>query len=257
MKFIKSCFKKIGNGFKNVFSHIKNIKKSTWSTVVSNLIIAICIFTAFNSCFSLQTTTASAGNINAIYRGNVNNKNASLMINVYWGTEYIEPMLEILKQNDIKTTFFVGGYWVAQNEDLLKKIIADGHEIANHGYYHKNQGECGLERNKEEISMNHQLVKSLTGVEMNLFAPPSGSFNAFTLQASEQLGYKTIMWSKDTIDWRDKNTELIKNRATKNIQNGDLILMHPIKCTVEALPDIILAYKQAGMNLTTVTNTIS
>ena len=208
-------------------------------------------------CFNVDAKVVSSSGYSAIYRGNTTNKNASLMINVYWGTEYIEPMLEVLKQNNIKTTFFIGGYWAAQNENLLEKIVNDGHEIANHGYYHKDQAKMTVERNKEEISLNHQLIKSLCGVEMTLFAPPSGSYNSNTLEAAESLGYKTIMWSKDTIDWRDKNTQLIFNRATKNMQNGDLILMHPTQCTYEALASIITAYQDAGYTLTTVSNTIN
>lgn len=235
----------------------KKIKKSTWINIGTNLIIAICIFSAFNMCFNVDAKIVSSTGYSAIYRGNEQNKNASLMINVYWGTEYIEPMLEVLKEKDVKTTFFVGGYWVAQNEDLLKKIVEEGHEIANHGYYHKDQGTLGLERNTQEISLNHQIVKDICGVEMNLFAPPSGSYNSCTLESAEKLGYKTIMWSKDTIDWRDKDSILIFNRATKNMQNGDLILMHPTKCTYDALSKIIDTYKEAGFKLTTVTKTIS
>ena len=252
MKLIKKLFVKI----KSAFSKLKNIKKSTLITIATNLVIAICIFSVFNMCFSVDAKVVSSTGYSAIYRGNQSQKNACLMINVYWGTEYIEPMLDVLKEKDVKTTFFVGGYWASKNEELLKKIIADGHEIANHGYYHKDQGELGLERNLEEISLNHQLIKSLTSLEMNLFAPPSGSYNSYTLEAAEKLGYKTIMWTKDTIDWRDKDSNLIYQRATKNMQNGDLILMHPTKCTFEALSNIIDTYQNAGFCLTTVSNTI-
>lgn len=242
---------------KNKLSFFKKIKKSTWVSIATNLVIIACIFSVFNMCFKVDAKFVSSTGYSAIYKGNSDKKNATLMINVYWGTEFIEPMLEVLKEKNVKTTFFVGGYWVAQNEDLLKKILNEGHEIANHGYYHKDQGELGLERNKEEILMNHKIVKSSCGVDMNLFAPPSGSYNSYTLEAAENLNYKTIMWTKDTIDWRDKDSSLILSRATKNMQNGDLVLMHPTKGTLEALPNIIDAYQNAGYTLTTVTETIS
>lgn len=242
---------------KQKLNNLTHIKKTRVINICTNLMLAICIFGAFNMCFSVDAKMASSAGYSAIYRGNQNNKNASLMINVYWGTEYIEPMLEILSQKGVKTTFFVGGYWVAQNDTLINKIVANGHEIANHGYYHKDQASLSLERNLEEIKLNHSLVKSTCGVEMTLFAPPSGSFSATTLQAAESLGYKTIMWSKDTIDWRDKDAELIYSRATKNMQNGDLILMHPTKCTFEALGRIIDKYQAEGYSLTTVSNTIA
>ena len=199
-----------------MFLFLKSNRKTTW-TVITNIIIAICIFSAFTMCFNVDTQIASSNGYSAIYRGNINEKKASLMINVYWGTEFVEPMLEVLKQYDVKTTFFVGGYWASKNDELLNRIVNDGHELANHGYYHKDQSKLSLENNLEEISINHQLVKSITGVDMTLFAPPSGSFNNNVLTAAENLGYKTIMWSKDTIDWRDKNESLIIQRATKNM----------------------------------------
>ena len=134
--------------------------------------------------------------------------------------------------------------------------MADGHEIGNHGYYHKDHDKISEEKNREEIYQTHEIVKALSGVEMNLFAPPSGAFNQTTLEVASEMGYVTIMWTKDTIDWRDKDTSLIYSRAIKNPQNGDLILMHPTKNTLEALPDIIDFYQSSNFNVTTVSETI-
>lgn len=234
---------------------IKN-KKSFILGLISNIIICVCIFSIFELCFSGVIQTSGAVT-QAIYHGNKQNKNATLMINVYWGTEYIDSMLDILDSYNIKTTFFVGGYWVQQNEDMLNKIIEKGHEIGNHGYYHKDQDKLTYEQNLEEISMNHQLVKSVCNYNMKLFAPPSGAFSKNTLKASFDLGYKTIMWTKDTIDWRDKNADLIYNRAVKNMSNGDLILMHPTEHTAKALENIIKAYQENGFNLCTVSENIA
>ena len=91
---------------------------------------------------------------------------------------------------------------------------------------------------------------------MTLFAPPSGDFNKTTLQVATDLNYKTIMWSKDTIDWRDKDDELIFTRATKSVSGGDLILMHPTKHTLSALPKILDYYLNNGLIVSTVTNTL-
>lgn len=191
-------------------------------------------------------------NDDVIYNGNKDNNNISLMVNVYWGTEYLEEMLEIFNKYGVKTTFFVGGQWAEKENEMLKKIQSNGHEIGNHGYFHKDQEYLNYDQNYDEINVNHQLVKSIVDIDMNLFAPPSGSFNKATLQASNDLGYKTIMWSKDTIDWRDKDANLIYNRATNNIENGDLILMHPTEQTIKALPLILEFYKLNNFNATTV-----
>ena len=91
-------------------------------------------------------------------------------------------------------------------------------------------------------------------IEMTLFAPPSGAYNITTVDAAVSLNYNTIMWTHDTIDWRDQNADLIYNRATKNLSNGDLILMHPTKKTVEAMANIISTAINNGFNPTTVSN---
>ena len=186
------------------------------------------------------------------YHGDVQKKNVSLMVNVYWGTEYLDDMIRIFAENEIQTTFFVGGTWAIKEDDMLKKIYDAGHEIGNHGYFHKSHDKIGEQGNRDEILNTHNLVKEILGIEMNLFAPPSGAFSEMTLKVAEGIGYKTIMWTKDTVDWRDKNTELIYERAIKNERGGDFILMHPTKNTVEALDRIIKHYKQSGFCVTTV-----
>ena len=92
---------------------------------------------------------------------------------------------------------------------------------------------------------------------MNLFAPPSGDFNKTTLQVASDLNYKTIMWSKDTIDWRDKDEDLVFTRATKNVGGGELVLMHPTAHTLKALPKILNYFFNNGLQVSTVSNTLN
>ena len=233
-------------------------KKAFWLAVATNLLIVCCIVSVFGVCFwTDESVIVSSTGYKAIYRGNEQKNNVSLCINIYWGTEYVEDMLKILKQEDAKATFFVGGCWASQNSDMLKKIYADGHEIGNHGYYHKDHKSIDYNRNLQEIEYNHKLVKEILGIDMSLFMPPSGSYGLQTLEAAEKLGYTTIMWSKDTIDWRDKDTNLIVKRATKNLQNGDIILMHPTECTRDALKTIVEIIKSSGFVLSTVSQNIA
>ena len=74
-------------------------------------------------------------NENVIYNGNRSSNKVSLMINVYWGTEYLDDMISIFEKYGVKTTFFVGGQWVEKEPEMLNKIISKGHEIGNHGYF--------------------------------------------------------------------------------------------------------------------------
>lgn len=237
---------------KRIHFGVIKFRKGVVNCLIVLILAGLSVLAIWGGNMLVNTSTVSG----VYYNGDKSSKNVSLMINVYWGTEYLDTMLEILKENDVKTTFFIGGTWAVLNEDMLQKIYQDGHEIANHGYHHKDHDKLDEKGNLDEISTTHTIVKELLNVEMNLFAPPSGAYDKTTVSVASSLGYKTIMWTRDTVDWRDKDAELIYSRAIKNAGGGDLILMHPTEKTVEALPRIIDWFKQNGFNLTTVSQTI-
>ena len=133
-----------------------------------------------------------------------------------------------------------------------QRKIGHGHEIGNHGYFHKQQSGLTVEQNMTEISSCGKVVSQLVGVNMDLFAPPGGDFGKNTLNAAEKCGYRTIMWSRDTIDWRDKDSAVVYERATKNTSGGELILIHPTQHTLQALEKIVQYYQNTGLKIVTV-----
>lgn len=232
-----------------------NGKKALVNCLIVLMLTAISLVAVYGVNF-VQSSTIING---VYYRGDEKANKVTLMINVYWGTEYIDDMLETLKAHDVKTTFFVGGTWAVKESETLKKIYDAGHEIGNHGYYHENQATISAKKNYEEILNTHNLVKQILGIEMNLFAPPSGSYSKKTVEIASELGYKTVMWSdgRDTVDWRYKNNpqEVLK-RALKNLKSGDFILMHPTQATRDVLDEIITQIQAKGFTLTTVSDNI-
>lgn len=239
---------------------IKIKKENLFSHVVPNIVIFSLIIVMVTFCIGLSPKkaimTANSEYKGTIYAGDRSTNYVSLMVNVYWGTEYLEQMLETFDKYGIKTTFFVGGTWVKDNAELLKKMVESGHEIASHGYNHKEHGKISYSANYDEIKKCHDIVFETIGKNMELFAPPGGSYNSGTVSAATELGYKTIMWTRDTIDWRDKDANLIYNRAVTGMKGGDLILMHPTAATFSALENIILYAKNHGLVLTTVSTTL-
>lgn len=224
------------------------------SRTIANIIIVAMLTALIGIAVSNTKAIKVQADSRVIYSGDTNKNNVSFMINVYQGEEYVKNILDVLDLYSVKTTFFIGGSWAVKNIDLIKEIYTRGHELGNHGFYHKDQNTLNLDENVQEIKMCHEVVSKNLGIEMSLFAPPSGAYNTTTVDAAENMNYKTIMWTHDTIDWRDQNCDLIYNRATKNLSNGDLILMHPTKKTVEALPNIISTAINNGFNPTTVSN---
>ncbi|MBM7581433.1 putative sporulation protein (polysaccharide deacetylase family) [Caldicoprobacter guelmensis] len=191
---------------------------------------------------------------NPIYKGDDSQPRIAFECNVVWGTEYIPAMLDILKQHNVKITFFIGGQWAEQNPELLKRMVQEGHELGNHGYSHKYHSRLNLEQNKDEIIKAEEAIERVVGVKTRLFAPPYGDFNKTTLQAAHSLGYKTIMWSIDTIDWRGDGVDSIIRRVFKNPHNGAFILMHPTEDTIKALPVIINGLQQRGYEIVRVSD---
>ncbi len=178
-------------------------------------------------------------------------KGVSLMFNVYQNTRNVEAIMDILDEYSAKATFFLGGCWADDNIDCVRQIAERGHEVASHGYFHKDHSKMTYEQNLAEIRPSVKLVNAILGKEITLFAPPSGAFNDSTVTAAS-LGLKTIMWSRDTIDWRDGDVALITSRATKNLQTGEFVLMHPMDVTVKALPQILGYIRENGLTAVTV-----
>jgi len=218
------------------------------------ILLCFAIFVSFSvATIEATETQATIAEFNGtIYKGNQKSNKVTLMINVYWGDEHVESMLDTLKEYNMKTTFFVGGSWVNENPKLAKRILEDGHEMGSHGMTHKDHSKLDYNANYKEIETCHKVVQSQLNHTMTLFAPPSGYYNKYTTQAADVLGYKTIMWTRDTIDWRDRDTALIYSRAVNNMQGGDFVLMHPTKETAEALPKILDYIKNNNFSLTTV-----
>lgn len=227
--------------------------------LTSFALIIIAVFVLF-AVVSLETYEAqeTISKFNGtIYAGNQQSNKVTIMINVYWGDEYLEKMLDTLKENDMKTTFFVGGTWVNENPTLAKRILDDGHELGSHGTTHADMSKLDYSGNYKEIETCHKIVQKTLSHKMTLLAPPSGYYNKNTIMAAENQGYTTIMWTRDTIDWRDRNANVILSRAISNMKGGDFILMHPTKESAEALPKIIEYIKNNNFKLTTVSDNIS
>jgi len=188
-----------------------------------------------------------------VYRGSAAKPQVAFACNVVWGEEYLPSMLETLDRNGIKATFFVGGSWADKHPALLAEIARRGHELGNHSYTHPHPNALSLEENKRQILQTERLIEELTGIRTRLYAPPYGEFNATVLSAAAELGYVTILWSIDTIDWQRPSEELLISRVMRKLHNGAIILMHPTAPTARALPELIQKIRNAGYSFGTVT----
>ncbi len=192
----------------------------------------------------------------AYYHGIRGFNQISLTFNVDWGEKYINSILKILKDKEIKATFFITGNWAQKNPELVKKIADKGHEIGNHGYKHLHPVSLNKEQLISLIKNNEKIIYDLTGQKTNLFAPPYGEVNQRISTIVSSIGYKTILWSADTIDWQRPSSNLIVERAVNKVSDGGIILMHPTQPSVKALSDIINRLKNRGFKFVTVSQLI-
>lgn len=229
----------------------------------ANFVIVAVLLSVFAVSFVLAyPTSVQTEQVNrAIYSGNTQTGCIALTFNVYERTDNVEKIAEILTRYNAKATFFVGGSWVAKNGDTLLRLASSGFEIGNHGYSHRNHAKLDLEKNKQEITVTERIIDSYLSAlpdyqNSRLFAPPSGSMGNAMFDACKELNYKVIMWSKDTIDWRDQDVNLIYTRAITALKSGDIILLHPTDATVNILPQILEYINSNNLSAQTVSKVI-
>lgn len=202
----------------------------------------------------MLSTVKPTGQAEAIFHGDEQQPKVAFACNVFWGEEFLPDMLKTLDDNQIKISFFIGGSWAKRFPDALADIGKRGHELGNHTYSHPHPNSLSKEKNQEEITRAESLIKEITGIKTMLYAPPYGEYNDMVLQAASELGYRNILWSIDTVDWKRPAPEIIIARVVKKIHNGAIILMHPTAPTAAALPTLIKELKERGYTITTVSD---
>ncbi len=227
------------------------MKRSRIVAAITNGVLVLVLAAVSVVCFLPSASPAVGVDERVVSRGN-SETGVSLMFNVYWGTEEVYSLLDILGEHGAKATFFLGGCWADDNVACVKEIVLRGHEVGSHGYFHREHDKLTLSENFQEIRTSAEFLSLAAGQSILLFAPPAGAYSDDTLSAAEALGLKTVLWSRDTVDWRDKDEGLVFSRATEGVKGGELILLHPMPHTVKALPRILTYYETHGLSAVTV-----
>ena len=158
--------------------------------------------------------------------------------------------LDTLSKYGIKATFFVLGKNVSGNEEILKRMKADGHVIGNHSWSHPVLSKLSLDEAKKQITDTEDALTKVLGSSSKLMRPPYG---AITDDIRNSLDLSFIMWDVDSLDWKSKNETAILTEVQRQVKNGSIILMHDIHVeTVHALPKVIDYLKEQGYEFVTV-----
>jgi len=173
----------------------------------------------------------------------------SISFDASWGGDKTMAILDILDRYNVKTTFFLVDIWTQKYPDLVREIIARGHEIGNHSLTHAHMSKLDRAGVIRELDGMAAGLEKVAGIRPVLFRPPYGEYNNLVVETARAQGYEAVQWSVDSQDWKNRGADDIITRAGK-AQPGDIVLFHnDSQYIVEALPAVLDIYKKNGYNI--------
>lgn len=225
---------------------------------------SLIVFSVFSAGWMIRTDSpvwnAEKKEPAAIYKIDTSNPVLSLTFDVSWGDKRLLPILDVLKNKQVKkATFFISSPWAQSHPELVKAIQDAGFEIGNHGHRHVNYSELTDAEIRKQIQTSDHILRHMINRPLKLIRLPNGDFDRRVLQIASEFGYTVIQWDTDSHDWMNKGTKNIIHRVVSKAHNGDIILMHAsdsCKQTHEALPEIIDTLRQKNFQFLTVSELI-
>ena len=185
--------------------------------------------------------------------GNKDEKIIYLTFDNGYEAGYTNQILDTLKENEVKATFFITAHYLNTASDIVQRMIEEGHIVGNHTVNHKSMPEITDEQIKDEVIKLHQAVYEKFGYEMKYLRPPKGEFSERTIILTNNLGYQHVMWSFAYVDWDEKkqpDEQKAQKVITDNLHNGEIMLLHEnSKTNANILDNIIKEAKKQGYEI--------
>lgn len=239
-----------------MFFVLNKQKIIAYGVSVFTVIFLFCVASGMNGNNETMETSANTGKLLPIYNVKTEENKVALTMNCAWNADDVDSILETLKNNNVKITFFVVGDWLDKYPEDAKKIAEAGNEIASHSNTHPKVANLSYEANVKEIKESVEKIEKITGQKTTLYRPPYGEYNNTVISAAQDNGYKVIQWNLDTLDY----TGLTGDKMWKRIEKakaGDIILSHNgTEHTADSLDMIIKNIKQKGLEIVKVSDLI-
>ncbi len=182
-----------------------------------------------------------------IYSVQTDEKKIAISFDCAWGVDYTDKLLQTMKEENVKCTFFAVEFWSEKYPEYLKKIDSFGHEIGTHSATHPYMSKLSKENIIKELTTSSKAIENIIGKKIEVFRPPYGDYNDRLIETASELGLYTIQWSVDSLDWKDLSADQIYNRVVSRVEKGSIVLFHNQGLhTAEALPRIIKELKGQG-----------
>lgn len=229
------------------------LKKTTWRNIV---LWGIMLF-VFIACRD-DVISVFSSKLKPIYSAHVDNNTVGITFDISWGEKMAEPILDVLKRENIHATFFLSSPWAEKHQELVKRMVADGHEIGSHGNRHIDLNNLSAAEIEKEITTAQSVLESVSGQKVRLIRAPNGAYDNKVISVATKLNYKVIQWSVDSLDWKKPGVEAVVNNVLNGMKPGQeakpgsIILFHASDSapdTAQALPAVIKALRAKGYSL--------
>ena len=229
----------------------------TYLVSVITVVILFCIAGTLGEKNETIPTASVNNKLLPIYNVQTDTNKVALTMNCAWNADDIDQILKVLKQNNVKITFFLVGDWIDKFPEAEKKIYEDGHEIASHSNTHPHVNNLTYEENIEEIEKSNEKIEKITGQRTQIYRAPYGEYNNTVIKSAKENGYIPIQWSLDTLDYTGITGEEMWNRIENRMQAGDIILSHNgTEHTADSLELLIKNIKEKGFEIVKVSDLI-
>lgn len=221
------------------------IKKRTLIAII--LILAIVAAVIAGACIGNSSADVAAKNRKVpVYSVDTAEKQVALTFDAAWGADQTRKIMDEVEKFGFKCTFFLTGFWIDENPDLVKEIAERGHLIGNHSESHKHLSE--VSDLSSEIDSVNAKIKDLTGTAPTYFRAPFGEYDNAMMTTLENKGMQGVQWNVDSLDWKGISSSEIADRVVSGLKPGSIVLMHNASDhIVEALPLILLSVQNKGL----------
>lgn len=171
--------------------------------------------------------------------------------------KWTEKYLELLKEKEVRATFFMLGKNAETYPELVQKIAADGHDIGIHSYDHNDLKKESFSSIQQDLIHSQDILTQITGNIPSLFRPPYGSIDSQVIQVAQEQGLLVVLWNVDPQDWLMDTKEQVAEAVLSHVKPGNIVVMHEGKSvTYGALPVIIDTLREQGYEFVTISEMI-
>lgn len=210
-----------------------------------------------------NATIEELSRYNAFYAENTEEKKIYLTFDAGYENGNTPAILDALKKHEAPATFFVVGNFISENQDLIKRMEAEGHIVGNHTMTHPDMSKISTQESfQKELSGVEDIYKEITGKEMTKFyRPPQGIYSTLNLSMAKEMGYHTFFWSLAYVDWYQDNQpdpqEAIA-KLTKRIHPGAIVLLHSTSSTnAQILDELLSKWEEMGYSFHSLNELVS